>query len=210
MTKLEIVTDTSQIHLSRIYVALNLMTLANLEKFHNERNVYWLDGVFGVLFCNLKGLKGVKKNPGRNVLSDLLNQFDKDLLLFGNLSGNPELDSRFKCISELQDFANEIDDIQVSDITDKIIVISLPSPLQEELAHKLDESNTVYCIGGALNMLGDKKFNIPRIIDYVGLEFLWRLRSDSKRRIKRLLKSFLNVIAKSHLILKEYSAQLID
>lgn len=209
MNKLNIVTDRSEIHISKVYVALNLMTLANLRKFHHERNVYWLDGIFGVLYCNLKGLRGLKRNPGRNVLMDLLARCDNDILLFGNLSGNAELDNRFKSISQLQDFRREIKDLQIKQIREEIVVISLPSPLQEELAHMFDETNTVFCIGGALNMLGDKRFIIPGVVEKFGLEFLWRLRTDTKRRLKRLFSSFFSVLMNVRTIFKDYQPVIL-
>jgi UDP-N-acetyl-D-mannosaminuronic acid transferase (WecB/TagA/CpsF family) len=45
----------------------------------------------------------------------------------------------------------------------------------------------IICIGGAISMAsGDEKM-IPKFFDESGLEFLWRLRTDTKRRIFRLI-----------------------
>ena len=54
-----------------IYVALNLMTLSNIQTFHNSRNIYWIDGLMGKLYCRLYGIK-VNKFPGRDFLKEFL------------------------------------------------------------------------------------------------------------------------------------------
>lgn len=172
----------------KIYVALNLMTLANIQKFHNERNIYWVDGLFGKLFCMFKGLK-VKKKPGRELLRILLNHCDK-FVLFGNLSGSKSIDSRVKKHFPLKNYAIDVLKINFADVRDNIVVISLPSPLQEELSKMICPSNSVFCIGGALSMLANEKYIPPKLFSFLGIEFIWRLRFDTKRRVHRLITSF--------------------
>lgn len=72
-----------------------------------------------------------------------------------------------------------------------LILITLPSPKQECVAELIkNEKSTIFCIGGALNMISKDEKECPPIISKFGLEFIWRIfQNDTKRRIKRLLYS---------------------
>lgn len=175
-----------------IYVALNLMTLSKLKEFHHPRNIYWIDGLFGVLFCKTKGLS-LKRQAGRELLSNILNQCDT-YVLFGNISNNKAVNSRIVKHYPLINYNEEVRDINFNIIKNSVIIISLPSPLQESLSKKLDSSNIIFCIGGAFGMLGNKKLIPPKLMQNLGLEFLWRLRHDTKRRFLRLFRSFIDLI----------------
>jgi UDP-N-acetyl-D-mannosaminuronic acid transferase (WecB/TagA/CpsF family) len=177
----------------QIYVALNLMTLSNIKSFHNSRNIYWIDGLLGKYYCLFYGIK-LNKYPGRKFLAEVLSINSNDLVLMGNKSNNENIDKRFKNHYPFSNFKEEINNFNLKSIKNEIIIISLPSPLQEKLSHMLDASNTIFCIGGALSMYGKSKLIPPKIIDLLGLEFLWRLNSDTKRRLKRLFKSLFNLI----------------
>ena len=175
----------------RIYVALNLMTLSNLKEFHHPRNIYWIDGLFGVLFCKIKGLS-LKRKPGRELLSNVLKQCDK-FVLFGNISNDKAVDSRIEKHYPLIKYKEEVGNINFNIIKNSVIIISLPSPLQESLSKKIDKSNIILCIGGAFGMLNNKKLIPPKLMQHLHLEFIWRLRHDTKRRFLRLFKSLLDL-----------------
>jgi hypothetical protein len=175
----------------RIYVALNLMTLSNLKEFHHPRNIYWIDGLFGVLFCKTNGLS-LKRKPGRELLSNVLKQCDK-FVLFGNISNDKAVDSRIEKHYPLINYKEEVGNINFNIIKNSVIIISLPSPLQESLSKKIDKSNIILCIGGAFGMLNNKKLIPPKLLQYLCLEFLWRLKHDTKRRFLRLFKSLLDL-----------------
>jgi UDP-N-acetyl-D-mannosaminuronic acid transferase (WecB/TagA/CpsF family) len=49
----------------------------------------------------------------------------------------------------------------------------------------------IICIGGAVNMASGSEKIVPQIIEKFNLEFLWRLRTDTLRRLKRLVISAL-------------------
>ena len=74
-----------------------------------------------------------------------------------------------------------------------MIFLTLPTPKQEQIAKFISENSNYYkilCIGGAINMLcGDEK-PVPKILEK-NFEFLWRLRFDTRRRFRRLVKSFI-------------------
>ncbi len=175
---------------NKVYVALNLMTLANLKLFHTPNNIYWIDGLLGKYYCLAYGIK-VKKHPGRDFLQEVFSSYNQGLVLFGNKSSNEIIDGYFKLHFPLEKFNEEILSIDLSQIRNEVIIISLPSPLQEKLSQMLDSTNTIFCIGGALSMLGKPSTIPPRIIQTFGLEFIWRLNTDTKRRILRLIKSIL-------------------
>ena len=75
----------------------------------------------------------------------------------------------------------------------EVIFLTLPTPKQEIIAEELSLTNekySIFCIGGALNMLGGYEPDPPKFIEN-NLEFLWRLRFDTKRRLKRLIISMI-------------------
>ena len=75
-----------------------------------------------------------------------------------------------------------------------IIFITLPSPYQEKIANCISEYSRHYkiiCFGGALNMFYDKKYFVPKYIRDLNIEFLYRLKTDTYRRAKRLFFSFI-------------------
>lgn len=186
-----------------VYVALNLMTLANLKTFHKQNNIYWIDGILGRYYCFLYGIK-LKKYPGREFLEEIFSSYNNNLILFGNKSNDEKIDGFFKTQYPLEKFNEDIHSVNLSQIRNEIIIISLPSPLQEKLSRMLDSSNTIFCIGGALSMLGQSKMVPPKIIEILGLEFLWRLNTDTKRRVHRLFKSLIDLMFNITYLKKNY------
>jgi UDP-N-acetyl-D-mannosaminuronic acid transferase (WecB/TagA/CpsF family) len=67
----------------------------------------------------------------------------------------------------------------------------LPTPKQEIFAHFLSSKNKnfkIICIGGSIAIASGEEKVVPEYISY--LEFLWRLRYETFRRVKRLLTTF--------------------
>ena len=67
-------------------------------------------------------------------------------------------------------------------------IVTLPTPKQEQLAEILSIKNDHYKIlllGGAINILTGYEKEVPEKIRY--FEFIWRLRFETLKRIKRLL-----------------------
>ena len=73
----------------------------------------------------------------------------------------------------------------------ELILITLPTPKQEQLAEFLISKNKCYkiiCIGGSINIVSGLEKRVPKILYH--FEFIWRLRYETFRRLKRLLKTF--------------------
>ena len=82
-------------------------------------------------------------------------------------------------------------------INNSIIILTLPTPKQELLANLIikdyPECN-ILCIGGSINMLSGYEKRAPNFFYKFNLEWLWRLRFDTKRRMLRLIESLKLVI----------------
>jgi len=166
-------------------VALNLMTLANIEVFHHKRNIYWVDGAVGRFFLKIKG-HNCRRLPGRDLLRDFL-QTEMMYDIVGSIPEKFELKHRVRNHYELLNYRQGIDSMSLSQLGDVPIICTLPSPLQEDFAQRLGRGR-ILCIGGAMNMLYTEA-SIPVVIEKLGLEFVWRLRSDTRRRLSRLMRS---------------------
>ena len=73
----------------------------------------------------------------------------------------------------------------------------MPTPKQEQLSELIIKNNKFFkiiCIGGAVAMASGEEKSVPAILDKFNLEFLWRLRTDTNRRIIRLIYSFYSYI----------------
>jgi glycosyltransferase involved in cell wall biosynthesis len=72
-----------------------------------------------------------------------------------------------------------------------LIFITLPTPKQEQLAEYLIKNKKNYkiiCIGGSLNISSGIEVPVPYYLSKI--EFIWRLRYDTFRRIYRLVYTF--------------------
>ena len=182
-----------------ILSALNLAFLSYYydQKFKNTKNlVLWPDGVFSKFFINSK------KIPGSQLIKDLkLNKSIKEIKVVGNLNqkGLKFLKKNFKIkiIHKKIPRINEefIKNISININKKTLCLITLPTPKQELLATRISEQNDFFkiiCIGGGLDIASGYIKDCPKILKFLGLEFLWRLRTDTMRRISRLIKTFIN------------------
>ena len=72
-----------------------------------------------------------------------------------------------------------------------LILLTLPTPKQEIVAEKIAKQNSQYkiiCIGGAINIASGEIPAVPVHLEQY--EYIWRLRNDTFRRIKRIIASF--------------------
>jgi colanic acid biosynthesis glycosyl transferase WcaI len=211
---IRMISDVSKIPMNKNFTlsGLNLAFLGFYSKgiinFH--QNLYhWPDGIFYKRFFGNK----IQKIPGREIISNLIipNQIKK-IYVFGDMSirGYDFLLTKYKKkIIHINlphsDAKNLFDkycniDFEKSDL----IILTLPTPKQEEFAEQIIKNNNFYkilCIGGALAMAAGDEKAIPIFFEKYGFEFLWRLRNDRKRRIKRLVTSLLYFL-RAELILK--------
>ena len=73
-----------------------------------------------------------------------------------------------------------------------LLLIGFFNSMAKENVPNPNDSNNyrIICIGGAINMASGVEKEIPSILDTLGLEFLWRLKNDPTRRLKRLIETF--------------------
>jgi UDP-N-acetyl-D-mannosaminuronic acid transferase (WecB/TagA/CpsF family) len=186
--------------------ALNLFMLGFLRKHPEFPNnaVFWCDGLMGALYMRLKGgstkrLRGVEMlkaalaaNKGRSacILGSCSDSAKKSLAQHGVVvAQHYSLDSL-----NLDNF-----DFSSMSLSSDFVLVTLPSPKQELLSLKLADVPTnsnkhFYCIGGALNMLSHPELDCPKYLQVLGLEFVFRLRTDTARRINRLFQSFFGAV----------------
>ena len=77
------------------------------------------------------------------------------------------------------------------------IILTLPTPKQELLANLIIKDYpdcNILCIGGSINMLSGYEQKAPNLFYKLNLEWLWRLRFDTTRRILRLIESLKLII----------------
>ena len=175
------------------------MNLAFLGSFYNEEIklstnlVNWPDGLFAKTLE-----KDIKKIPGRELINKLeIPKTISSIKVFGNLSTLSYLflKKRFKkkIINIKLPYGNisELTKINYKIKKNELIFITLPTPKQEQFAHHLIRKNKYYkiiCIGGSIAISSGEEKSVPKELYY--LEFLWRLRYDTIRRLVRLISTF--------------------
>jgi glycosyltransferase involved in cell wall biosynthesis len=182
-----------------ILSALNLAFLGSYIKGDikdPKEFIYWPDGLFSKKFSI-----GLNKIPGRDVLRKIKLHHDiTRIIVIGNLTLKSRiyLERLYKIkILNVKLPYGSIDNI-CKDIENRISLkkkdltfITLPTPKQEQLAIFLSKKNKYFkiiCIGGSIAIASGEESPVPKSISY--LEFLWRLRYETLRRIQRLLITF--------------------
>lgn len=155
--------------------------------------INWLDGLWAEKFINLK------KKPGREILNKLkLPKNINEIVVVGNLSKKSlkYLKKKFKI--KVSNIAlpykpiNQLKKIKlkIKNSKKKLILITLPTPKQEQLADYISTQNKNYkiiCIGASLAIASGEEKAVPLFLK--NYEFLWRLRSDTLRRSTRLIQT---------------------
>ncbi len=70
-----------------------------------------------------------------------------------------------------------------------LIICTLPTPKQEQLAELIIKNSKYFkiiCLGGAIAIASGAEKKVPEIFDKLNLEFLWRLKTETRRRFFRL------------------------
>lgn len=190
---------------------LSALNLAFLGSYcSNEIKIYknlihWPDGRFAESFSSLK------KIPGRHIIKYLkIPKSIKRIVVFGNL---PEKSKKFlKENFHRKVFHYHLPYGSIDHIKKKfnykikkneIILITLPTPKQEQLAEHLILKNKVYkiiCIGGSINIASGIEMAVPSLL--YNFEFLWRLRYETIRRLKRLIDTMFQYLKGKYLTKK--------
>tara|TARA_B110000483_G_scaffold201220_1_gene242116 strand:+ start:854 stop:2329 length:1476 start_codon:yes stop_codon:yes gene_type:complete len=196
----KILNNVKKIDLKKNFVlsALNLAFLGsyveNKVKIYNNL-IHWPDGIF------VKDLNyDIKKIPGRKIMQKL--KIPKEIEQITVLGTLPDLSLKYlekkfrkKIVNKELPFGpikKITENLKYKIKKNELILITLPTPKQEQLAEYLLLKNNYYkiiCIGGSINMLAGIEIKVP---DYLyPIEFLWRLRYETIRRSKRLVSTFI-------------------
>ena len=179
---------------------LSALNLAWLGSYcNNDVKTYkdliqWPDGVFARKISPL-----LKKIPGRDLLRNIvLPKKIKKIVVLGELPtiSNNYLKKKFKIkISNFKlpygNIKKIIEKINYKIKKNEIVLITLPTPKQEQIAEHLISKNKNYkiiCIGGSINIASGYEKAVPK--EFYLFEFIWRLRYETLRRLKRLLITF--------------------
>ena len=191
-----------------ILSAMNLAFLGYFAagKLNPHNNLYhWVDGIWAEKYTNLK------KKPGRDLLRYLkVPKNIKNILIIGNVSDKSKryLNKKFKLkISNIKLPYGPIEVLKKKKIkipSNTLTFITLPTPKQEQIAMNLTKYNANYqiiCIGASLAIVSGEEKEVPNILK--NYEFLWRLRTDTIRRLLRLLET-IYYYTKGVVFLKKY------
>lgn len=187
----------------KIISALNLayLTFNYKYKLRSHKYEFWADGIFSSI------LTKKKKIAGRVFLRKVLSSINKDnvnkkIYILGNLEDKSKewLKKKIKKkfyhknlpFGNTRKIINSLKKFKLNDYS--IIFLTLPTPKQEIIANEIMRkysNSTIICIGGSINILSGVEKESPKIFNQLYLEWLWRLKFDTKRRIIRLSESFI-------------------
>ena len=200
---LNLIYDIDDINLNNNFIlsAINLAWLGYFSKGEikiDNKFIFWPDGLF---YRKIYKNKKTKKIPGRELIKKLnLNDKIKVIHVVGNISENGKKylseyykNKKIKHTNLSYDKPKNLIKLIPELRDDEITLLTLPTPKQEQIALLLKKKNKTYkiiCLGGAIRMLCGDEPPAPNIIYKLNLEFLWRLRYETKRRVKRLIESF--------------------
>ncbi len=187
---------------SFILSALNMASLSNINLFYskNKNFIFWLDG-----YCAKFIVKNFTKTPGRKLIQDLeLSKDIKKIYLCGKESApqlnylknkfNSEIDfikiPFFKNLSEIISYNTNIDN-------QSLVIINIATPKQEILAlsilsHNPEKKIFICCLGGGMSMVAGEEKIVPEVMEKINLEWVWRLRTNTWFRLRRLIISAVN------------------
>ena len=182
---------------SFILVALNMASLAYIKLFYLniKEIIFWMDG-YG---CK-SVIKEYKKIPGREVIQKIYPPNDlKNIYLCGNKSEKQinylkKIFQKEIKINEVPFFktAKDIIQFKINFDDNSIIIINISTPKQEILAQNILKQNHdkrlyIFCLGGGIAMACGEEEIVPKIIEELNLEWLWRLKTNTWFRFKRLI-----------------------
>jgi len=184
-------------------IAFNLASITLLPKEFISKFHFWVDGVFIKLFSPL-----LKKTPGREIFEYLKLPNLKKIIVIGNLNNRDNLFLQRKFMIKIKSYKvpyGEVSEIleylkknEVPIRSNYLYLITLPTPKQEYIANFLYKKKMkIICIGGGLALASGSEKVCPNYMYFIGLEFLWRLQFETRRRSIRLLISIFLFIYKT-------------
>ena len=179
---------------SFVLSAFNLSFFSNFysNKIKLINNKFlWSDGIFCKFFN-----RNIKKIPGFKLISDIkLNTKFKLIHVIGNIDllSRSFLKDKFKKkiifsslpFSSINVLCRLIPEIKKN----SLVLMTLPTPKQEILSKAILKKyphSKIICTGGGLRIACGAEKKCPIFLYNLGLEFIWRLKSDTLRRVVRL------------------------
>ena len=196
MIKLRYTNNIKKLDLSKNFIlsAFNLAFVGfiyNKKIIPNKYFIMWPDGIFAKLFIFKK------KIPGSDVIQKvIIDKKIKKIIIMGNATKKEISYLKNKHKKEVNHFDLVYGNIKkiihaIPKIhKNNLYHITLPTPKQEQLALHISNkyrSFKIICIGGGLAIASKTEKKCPKLIEKIGLEFLWRLKTDFIRRIIRLI-----------------------
>ena len=197
--KINIIQNIRKLNFKKNFIlsALNLAFVGSVSRDEiklNKHLINWPDGIFSKLYQ-----KKLKKLPGRQVIKNLrIDSNINRIIVLGNLSKNSKsyLKSKFKTeiIHRRLPFGSAdqiIKNFNLKINKKDLVFLTLPTPKQEQIAEFLQSINKnfkIICIGGSIGIVSGDEKEVPKQLFY--FEFLWRLRYETIRRLKRLFVTF--------------------
>jgi len=189
-----------------ILSAMNLAFLSFYSTGVIKKKKYlinWPDGIFSKTISDLN-----IKIPGREIIRSLkIPKIIKKITVIGNLSYKSKLflENLYKMkIKNIKLPYGNIDlilkNFKYKTSKNELIFTTLPTPKQELVAHYIANKNKefkIICIGGSIAIASGDEKEVPKYL--ARLEFLWRLRYETRRRIFRLIISFIYYIKGKYL-----------
>lgn len=201
--KVLLIKDASQVPYDKNFIlsGFNLAFLGYLSSKKIKLTsslLTWPDGIFKKRFYE----DDISKVSGLNLINSLkIPNKIKNIYILGLLSAN-SLQFLKKKFSNHQVIHIDLPFGSIENIYKKcpanfteedLIICTLPTPKQEQLAELIEKNNKYYkiiCIGGAISVASGDERVIPKLFDRLNIEFIWRLRTDTRRRIFRLIYTF--------------------
>ncbi len=158
-----------------------------------KKIIHWPDGIFAKTI-----FEKITKIPGRLIMQKMtLPKEIKRIVVLGNLSKKNfnYLYDKFKInithhnlpYGTFEEIKKKLN-FQFNE--NDIVFLTLPTPKQEQIAIELAKQNDnfkIICIGASISIASGQEKSVPKIFE--NFEFLWRLKTEPFRRIKRLLVS---------------------
>jgi len=184
-----------------------LLSAFNLAFFSNiydnklkltKRSFLWSDG----LFCKFFNSK-INKIPGHKLIKDIKisNKF-KFIHIIGNIDTKvnfflkKKFNKKIIIFSPLPFGSDKQLAMKIPEVKkNSLVLLTLPTPKQEIISSEILKKyplSKIICIGGGLKIASGSEKKCPTFLYNLGLEFIWRLQTDSKRRVQRLSKDLFN------------------
>lgn len=180
------------------------------EKILNKENINFIDGATISWILSIKNFRKIKRVRGgnftREILEDtklnnkkhlLLGESENELdILRKNYSNLNMKNSKLSLIPHIQ--KDKFDDSQlikeIKHFSPDFIWIKLGNPKQEILANDIIKNinkGYIFNVGAAIDFLTKKKRESPKFMQKLGFEWLYRLITDFKHTLIKVIKSFL-------------------